>query len=148
MHRLQTCWLIAGVLGAVGCGASPSGHGGGGGGSGDASAPDGGDRAIGMRPREERPSGCDNASGSRLRMQYYRTEDGATQFAGWKDTLLDESCSPGFSSDGQRRCLPRYLPASRYYRDAACMEPVALRKRDLIPCVTYKYAGLSRSIDA
>lgn len=64
-------------------------------------------------------------SGSRIRVRWFHTADGANGFAGWYDNTKGMPCSPSMVADGVGyRCLPVEqiaLPsASRWYRDAQC----------------------------
>lgn len=71
--------------------------------------------------------GGDFVSGSRLKVRFLTSADGARQPVGWYDAQLGEPCTPVKASDGKTRCLPLNGSAvygGVYYADADCREPV------------------------
>mgnify|MGYP001613324065 CR=1 FL=1 len=69
-------------------------------------------------------------SGSRLKAQRYVGEDGTKQFAGWWDSLRQESCTFIKLKDGMVHCAPVlgskgsvYVGTISYYSDPTCSNP-------------------------
>lgn len=68
--------------------------------------------------------------GSRLKVRYVETEDGAKQFLGWFDTKRGESCVLYTYPDGSMRCLPTLdAIVGTYFSDPACATPLAHRTK-------------------
>lgn len=69
--------------------------------------------------------GTDDRNGSRIvrRMEIVSSSDGLSheRFAGYRDTLRDEDCSPLISEDTKLRCLPSgHRIETSYFGDANC----------------------------
>jgi hypothetical protein len=63
--------------------------------------------------------------GQRLQAIYWVTADGAAEFRHFFDRELQLACRVQRADDGKTRCLPIPPPSSRrYFKDAACREPV------------------------
>jgi hypothetical protein len=94
----------------------------------DAAEPgaDGGERAPPMA------RGVHYRSGARLRAMSVPIEGGPTRIAGWFDTMLGASCALMPDAAGGTSCLP-HGGANRYFRDAACAEPIWARPRPSCP---------------
>lgn len=72
-------------------------------------------------------------SGTRLHARVYDGGDGAVRFEGWSDTKLNISCAFHRADDGKLRCVPEKSPlAEIVYLDAACTQPVGLRRCDSV----------------
>lgn len=54
-------------------------------------------------------------SGSRLKVAYLESRDGARQFAGWRDTKINAECAFMRHSGGFMRCLPGGPPVTGTY---------------------------------
>ncbi len=68
-------------------------------------------------------------SGSRLRARILDAGEGAVRFVGWTDDKLHEACAFHRADDGKVRCVPEISQgASIAYLDAACTQPVGVRK--------------------
>ena len=63
-----------------------------------------------------------HVSGSRLKIRYYETPDGAKQFLGWFDSSRGDECTiQKYGPDGTTRCLPvRVAPTFGYSSDSGC----------------------------
>ena len=76
------------------------------------------------------PPGMDGeagyTSGSRIKLRFSTTADGARMFRGWHDTALDVDCNPGQASDSKSRCLPETSAfVGVYFANALCTMPLA-----------------------
>jgi hypothetical protein len=71
-------------------------------------------------------------SGSRIRARVLSTPDGAQQFVGWHDNMLNIDCSFLPAPDSTLRCLPAgtIASAASYYSDMHCTSPVGLLTSD------------------
>lgn len=68
-------------------------------------------------------------SGTRLRARILDASDGAVRFLGWQDNKLNAPCAFHRAEDGRVRCVPEITQgASVAYLDAACTEPVGVRR--------------------
>jgi hypothetical protein len=77
------------------------------------------------------------ASGTRLEARQLRYEDMPPVLLGFYDTELETDCSFRAASDGSLRCLPFYdipkpLIAPQLFRDAGCIERVAIGDPDCV----------------
>jgi len=67
-------------------------------------------------------------SGTRLKLRYYVTADGAEQVVGFFDSARNEKCVFKRAADGVMRCLPdiplTWAPLTRYYSDPSCTNEV------------------------
>lgn len=66
-------------------------------------------------------------SGARLKARFYEVDDGAKQFVGWYDSLLDIDCS-FFETSLGLRCLPptTAVTLANYYLDSLCTQPLGI----------------------
>jgi hypothetical protein len=55
---------------------------------------------------DERALGANVTSGSRLREQFWQSEEGTELTSGWWDSDLGVTCAPQVAADGITRCLP------------------------------------------
>ncbi len=69
--------------------------------------------------------GPDYASGTRLRAEVYASADGARQWHGWFDQLLQTTCAVTTAEDGDLRCVPAGAFYGDTFADSACTQPVA-----------------------
>jgi hypothetical protein len=67
---------------------------------------------------------ADPVPGSRLQSQYRVADDGAKEWLGWHDSLLDAACGWWPMSDGRQHCVPLYLRHTFYFADASCTQKV------------------------
>ena len=67
-------------------------------------------------------------SGARLKAVWWKTDDGARQFAGWHDELLGQDCSFMHTTDSVDRCVPgpsvQVYGSPNVFEDAACKVPL------------------------
>lgn len=62
--------------------------------------------------------------GSRLKIRFLRSEDGAQQFVSWVDTARDnEECSFSVHADRSQRCMPIAMAQATYFSQAGCTGP-------------------------
>lgn len=71
------------------------------------------------------PTGA-NRSGTRIRLRYLETPDGARVVTGVRDAQRDEDCAFQLAADGATRCLPAATELGAFYADAGCSQPVAI----------------------
>jgi hypothetical protein len=67
-------------------------------------------------------------SGSRIKLQYLTSVDGARILHGYYDAQLDLLCEPALAADGIFRCLPIgdfAWVTPHYYSDSICSIPIA-----------------------
>ena len=77
-------------------------------------------------------------SGSRLSAVWWKTDDGARQFAGWHDDLLGQDCSFMHMTDSVDRCIPgpnvQVYGTPNIFEDAECKVPlVGVAKQPEVP---------------
>ncbi|MBX3190644.1 MAG: hypothetical protein KF819_26825 [Labilithrix sp.] len=80
-------------------------------------------------------------AGSRLKLRYYESSDGAKQFATWFDSARGDECSFALHADGAFRCVPNTTTVAGYFADAGCATPVAFRGKS--SAAQPKYAASS-----
>lgn len=69
-------------------------------------------------------------SGTRLRVRYGSSPDGARMFLGWYDNERKENCIVYQVGQGKMKCLPQdSVQTSVYFEDAACVHPLAIRTK-------------------
>jgi hypothetical protein len=85
----------------------------------------------------------DHQSGTRLRARVLVSDEGATQWLGWHDSMRDEACTFVTTTDGKLRCLPWGGNAARpQFSDTKCTHPVSVRPKTQEDCTppSPKYA--------
>lgn len=80
-----------------------------------------------------------NASGSRIKLRYLETPDGAKLVTGLFDSQRSEDCSFRMASDGETHCLPVAPAAVGFYSDTSCSQP-ALELDSCAPAPKYLVA--------
>lgn len=61
-----------------------------------------------------------HTSGARLKARVAVSDDGATQFLGWRDTEQNIDCAFMRASDGKLRCLPLTSGIGTLFADSQC----------------------------
>jgi hypothetical protein len=134
-------WVMALACLALSCSASDDGNGGGGsggtGGGGSAGSGGGGGTVVDMAVGTSGGAGGgggggtggaggggdvpEYTSGTRIKARVLTSADGAKEYRGWQDTMLNFACYFSVAGDGQYRCLPQGLPGvGPYYSDSNC----------------------------
>jgi hypothetical protein len=108
-HRLHAARYVA-ILAVAGCGASSPPN----------PPPPQLDASVTTLPV------ADYASGSRLRAEVYRDEDGHAVWHGWFDSQLQIECAFDVAEDGALRCLPEPNGYDVVYSDPSCATPYAI----------------------
>ena len=136
---------VGGVGGDIIDGGGGSGNGGGGGSSGS----DGGDGSDGSDGGGDGSGGGGSrgrpefVSGTRIKAIVLSTNDGAKQFLGWRDTLLDQSCDFQRTADGQIRCIPALdflqpVTSLTHFADSFCSVPLEEVVAGVCPALPYR----------
>lgn len=72
-------------------------------------------------------------SGTRLKVRYNVSSDGAQQALGFYDSQRSENCNFMPASDGVLRCLPSVTTLSGFFTDGNCTSPLAATSKGCAP---------------
>lgn len=128
MRLLIAMCLLASCAPDTSAPSGDAGDGGGGGGDGNGSGGGSGD-GNGSGGPANGDDATASRSGTRIKLRYMTTPDGAKIFQGVFDTQRNEECYFGTAADGQTRCLPTgivFAYAAGYFADASCTQPAAI----------------------